>query len=129
MYELLLQLDVASVLSIFGLQPIKLRWVINICLLRGMFRYIYWGLFAFIILWYRTNTSFYYVLLLIITKICLFHKLQINFIVIFCNTIICCNQGHLRPSESVDILHKANIEIRGVIRVRPIVVREIVTLI
>ena len=45
------------------------------------------------------------------------------------NTIICCRQVHLQPTEIVDLRHKENIERQGSIRGRPIIVREIVTLV
>ena len=67
--------------------------------------------------------------LLIITKLHLSYKFQINFFVMFFNTIIRCIQVHLRPPKIVDLRQKANIERHGSIRVRPIFVREIVTLI
>ena len=127
--DLLLQLDGSSVLHLSGSQAIKLQWVINICLLRVIAKYTCWGSFAVIILWSTTNTSFYYVLLLIITKISLSYKFRINFFVIFCNTLIHCSQVHLRPPESGNIQHKANIEIQGFLRCRLIIVRYIMTLI
>ena len=45
------------------------------------------------------------------------------------NTIVCCRQVHLQPPKSVDHQLRANIERRGSIRIQPIVVRGIVTLI
>ena len=68
-------------------------------------------------------------MLLNITKLCLFHKFRINFIVIFCNTITCWSQVHLRPPESVGLQQKANIETGVFIRGQVVVVMEIVTLI
>ena len=87
MCELLLQLDGASVLRLFSLQPLKLWQFINICLLYVLVIYTYWGLFAAIVLLSTTSTSIYYVSLLITTKLYLSHKFRINFFVIFCNTI------------------------------------------
>ena len=72
---------------------------------------------------------FIYAFLLIITILYLSHKFGINFFVIFCNTTFWCRQEHLRPPKRADHRHKANIERRGFIRVRPIILREIVTLI
>ena len=116
-------------LPLFDLQSLKLKSVINICLLYVISIYTCWYLYYAIVILSTTNTSFYYDLLLIITKLCLYHKSRINLFVIFCNTIICCNQVHLWPPKSVDLRQKANIEIKGSIRGRPIFVREIMTLI
>ena len=85
--ELKLQVNGFCVLCLFNLQPQKLRWVINIYLLYVIARYTWLGLFAIIVLWSRTNTSFYYFSIFIITKIYLSHKFWINLCVIFCNTI------------------------------------------
>ena len=87
MCELLLQFDGASVLRLLCLQSLKLRWVINICLLYIISIYTWWGLFSAIVLKSTTNTWFYYFSLLIITKRYLYHKFRINCFVIFCNTI------------------------------------------
>ena len=129
MCKLLLELDGASLLRIFGLQPIKLQWVINICLINVIARYTWLALFADIIFSYTTNTQFYYVSILFITKLYLSHKFRINCFVIFCNTMFCCRQVHLRPPESFNHRHKANIEIHGSIRGQLIVFRKIMTLI
>ena len=51
-----------------------------------------------------------------------------NFVVLY-NMVIWFSQVHIQLSKSVDIEHKSNIERRVFIRGRPIVVREIVTLI
>ena len=73
--------------------------------------------------------SLFYGMLLIITKLCSSHKFQINFIVIFCNRIICRSQVHTQPLESVDLQHAVNIERPVFIRGRNFVVMDIVTLI
>ena len=99
-------------LIIFGSQYLKLQWDINICLLCVILRYTYWGLKATILFWCTTNTSFYYVALLIITKLCLFYWFIFNYFVILCNTSIYCSQVHLQPPNSVNFWHKANIKIQ-----------------
>ena len=76
MWEILLQLNGASVLCIFSLQPIRLQCVINICLLCVISRYTYWSLFAVIILWSTTKTLFFNVSLLIITKLYLSQRIE-----------------------------------------------------
>ena len=134
-YKLSLQLDRSSVLCLFGLQPINLRWVINLrrvinrCLFWVIARYTCWGFSAVILLKSTPNTFYYPVLFLVFTKLCLSHKFRTNFIVIFCNTITRCSQVHLRPPESFDLQYKSNIERRVFIRFRKIVVMDIVTLI
>ena len=59
--ELLIQLERVCVLCLFGLQPIKLQWVINICLLYVIVRYTWLGLLRDIVLLSTINKSFYYV--------------------------------------------------------------------
>ena len=81
--NILQHLDRSSVLRLFGLQYLKLQWVINICLLYVISRFTWLGLFAFIVLWSTTNTSFYHVLLLIIRILYLSHKYQIGLFLIF----------------------------------------------
>ena len=66
---------------------------------------------------------FYYVMILIIKKLSSSHKFHINFIVVFCNTIIDCSQVHLQPTESVDLQHTANIKRQVFIGGRTIVIR------
>ena len=73
--------------------------------------------------------SIYYVSLFIVRKLYLSYKFRMNLFVIFCNTIICYSQVHIKPLESVDLQQRAKIEGRGFIRGRQIVVREIVNLI
>ena len=53
------------------------------------------------------NMSFYYVLLIIITKLYLSHKFLIKWFVILCKIMFCCRQVHLRPPESFNCWHKA----------------------
>ena len=54
-----------------------------------------------IVLWSTINSPFYYVLFVIITKLCSSHKFWINSFVIFPNTIcFCCRQVNLLPSKS-----------------------------
>ena len=98
MCELLIQLDGICVLRVFVLQSPKLWLVINIYLLHIIAGYTLLGLFANIVLLSTTNTSIYYVPLLIITTLYLSHKFLINCFVIFCNTIFCCIQVHLLTS-------------------------------
>ena len=57
------------------------------------------GSFAAILLRSTRNTSFYYVLFVIITEICLSQKIRINSFVIFSNTVFCCRQVNLLPSK------------------------------
>ena len=103
--ELSLQLDRVHVLSLFILQYLKWRLVINICILYVITRYIWLGLFAVIVLWFTKNTLFYHVLLLTIRTLCLSHKLWINFFVMFCNIIVRCRQVYLRPTNIFNHQH------------------------
>ena len=112
-----------------GLQPIYLLWVINICLLYVILRYTCSVLSPVLVLFSTINTSFYYVLLLIITKLYLSHRIRINFFVIFFNTVFCCRQWHLWPPRSFNHRQKSNIEGGGSIRGRPIFLKEIMNLI
>ena len=61
-----------------------------------------------------TKYVIFYVFLLIITKLCLFHKFRINFIVIFCHTKFFCSQIHILPPEKVDLQNKVNIWKTGI---------------
>ena len=94
MCDLLLKLDRASVLCLFILQPIKLRWVINIFLLRVIVICTYWGLYYDIVLWSKRHTSIYQVSFvhhhkillmsqIIITNVFISHKFRINSFVWF----------------------------------------------
>ena len=80
MCKLLLHLGGVPVLHLISLQPIKWRWVINICLLYVIARYTWLSLFAVILFLSTINKSFYYVSLLIITKLYLSHKFKINWL-------------------------------------------------
>ena len=116
-------------LRLFVLQYLKIRWVINICLLKVIARYTCFSLCPVIVFLSTTNNSFHYVLLLIITTLYLSHKFRINSFVLFCNTMFFYIQVHLRPFENFDHQHKADIERRGCIKGWLIVVRKIMTLI
>ena len=75
---------------------------------------------------------------IIITKLCLSHKFQINSFLVFSKAIFCCIKLNQPPSKSFDYPdaenivrrpHRANIERRGSVGVWMIVVRDITTLI
>ena len=78
---------------------------------------------------YNKCVNIFILHLLIITRLSLSRKFWINFSVIFCSTVFCCRKLHLRPPESFNHRQKSNIEIRGSIRGRMVVVRNIRTLI
>ena len=82
--EILLQVNEAGVLRLFGLQPIKLHWVINICLLYVNTRYTFWILFSAIFLVSTANMSFWYVSFALYLP----HKFRINYFLISCNNFV-----------------------------------------
>ena len=140
-FKLLLKLDRASVLRLFGLQPINLFLVINIGILNVIVIYICWVLLAAILIWSKPNTSFYYVSSLIITKLWLSHKYSSqNFsyhkhlesipFVIFPKATFCCRNWIFYLFNIFDCPdaankkrcpHRANIERQGSIVGLPIV--------
>ena len=127
-------------LCLFGLQPIKLRWVINICFLRVIIIYTYWGLYDDIVLRSTRNTSIYQVSFVhhrknsaYITnnhhKTFLITKIWINSSCDFSKAIFCCRHWIyylFRSFYFPDVLkkkrsHRANIERRVSVMGRPIV--------